>query len=209
MHRARGIGVVEAPGVYWNGPLGSRIDIVDTGINRLARQAGGARRQQPQITRQQAVVDIGGRLERGERWRRRIAGRLVPPDNRRRQGLVGRSLRRTDAEAAGAIGLVLRRLGEIRSRRAVLVDDALGQHVHDGIAGRRFVSAKQMIEAAILAIDHDDVLDGRLGVQVVRCPATARPAPPGRMSGSAIATNAEHQKQFPFGMFLFALSRPH
>src|SRR5580658_8255181 len=43
-------------------------------------------------------------------------------------------------------------------------DDALGEEVVDGVAARRHVGGEHVIEAAVLADDHDDVLDGRGGL---------------------------------------------
>src|SRR6202021_3216139 len=59
----------------------------------------------------------------------------------------------------------LLRQAEVRARRAVFVDDALGQQVGDGLSlTLRLVDTKGVIEAAVFADQDDDVLDRRRGL---------------------------------------------
>ena len=58
--------------------------------------------------------------------------------------------------------LILMRLGELRARRAMGIDDAFRQQVqYPLVSTYRHVSGEKMIEAAIFANDDDDVLDRR------------------------------------------------
>ena len=63
----------------------------------------------------------------------------------------------------GIAGLLLGGRGEVRSRRAVRLDDALGQEIRDGLVVGRLVAAEQVVEGMILANDHDQVSDRRPG----------------------------------------------
>ena len=70
------------------------------------------------------------------------------------------------AEEFGAIGcrndLILMSFGEIRARRAIGIYDSFGQEVpHPLLLPFRHICGEEMIEAAILADNDDDVLDGR------------------------------------------------
>ncbi len=53
----------------------------------------------------------------------------------------------------------LRGASEIGSRRAIGIDDALGQEIRDRLPVPRNVSAEDMVEGAVLADENDDVLD--------------------------------------------------
>jgi hypothetical protein len=88
-------------------------------------------------------------------------------DIRRRQHVVERLLllvRADEIFAAVRRGgdLELMRQAEIRTRRAVRLDDLLGQQVrHLLVRVLRHIGGEQMIEAAVFADDDDDVLDRR------------------------------------------------
>jgi hypothetical protein len=52
----------------------------------------------------------------------------------------------------------------MRARCAVLVDDAFQQQVLNRFAVLRLVRGKEMVEGAVLADEHDDMLDGGAGM---------------------------------------------
>ena len=69
-----------------------------------------------------------------------------------------------DRSVAGVLlGLV-----EIRPRAAIALNDALAQQVPDLLARGRHVGGKDVIEAAILADDDDEVFDRRAGLAARR-----------------------------------------
>ena len=51
---------------------------------------------------------------------------------------------------------------EVGAGRAVVIDDAFGEQVVDGLACDGFVGGEDVIEGAVLADDDDHVLDRRL-----------------------------------------------
>ncbi len=61
-------------------------------------------------------------------------------------------------------GLELLCFLEMRPRGAVRIHNSLRQQIADGFAVPGNVSGEDMIEGAILADEHDDMLDGRLGL---------------------------------------------
>jgi hypothetical protein len=52
-------------------------------------------------------------------------------------------------------------LPEMRTRRAVVVDDSLAEQVVDGLAGFRLVGAEQIVEGVVFTDDDNDMLDRR------------------------------------------------
>src|SRR6185369_2791239 len=86
------------------------------------------------------------------------------------------------------------RLREVRARRAILIDDALGQKVqHFLMPVFWLISGENMIEATIFANDDNDMFNRRSGLDGVysfiwiglglgRCPKTERQSQNGRAS---------------------------
>jgi len=97
-------------------------------------------------------------------------------DQRCRQLVVGEFLlgwaQQERIRRTGILGGQLMGCFEIPSGNSVLksiqLDDAFRQKIADALAGRRNVSGKHVIEAAIFANDDDDVLDFRLRAAVGR-----------------------------------------
>src|SRR5262249_23495477 len=63
----------------------------------------------------------------------------------------------------GVAGGELGGLAEVRARRAVRGDDALGAKVPDPLPGGRLVGGEDVVEGVVLTDDHDHVLDGGRG----------------------------------------------
>uniref|UniRef100_UPI00384DC0A2 hypothetical protein n=1 Tax=Bradyrhizobium japonicum TaxID=375 RepID=UPI00384DC0A2 len=85
-------------------------------------------------------------------------------------GVVGRlsDRRCADIERRLAGNRVLLRLGEVRARRSVFVDDALRQQVGDRLSlALRLVDTEGVVEAAVLTDQDDHVLDRRGGLHLV------------------------------------------
>src|SRR5262249_3938650 len=76
-----------------------------------------------------------------------------------------------DEEIARTVGrrrdLELMRAGEVRSWRAIGFDDALGEQIAHPFIALGDIGCEQMIEAAVLADDDDDVLDWARGRNLV------------------------------------------
>ncbi len=92
------------------------------------------------------LADIGGAaIQRG--WLKRI-GRFTGS--------------RSQLEAGGVrnVGFILHSLRVICTRSAVGLDDPFGKQIVHRVAGNRLIGGKYVVERAILAHDHDDVLDG-------------------------------------------------
>src|SRR5262249_21756234 len=74
------------------------------------------------------------------------------------------------AEIGRRRDLELMALGKILARCAIGIDDALGQQVqHLLVPAFWYVGGEQVIEAAVLADDDDDVLDRACGLERMNC----------------------------------------
>ncbi len=139
-------------------------------VQRVGRQVGSTRRQDIEIGRIHVLLDTG--FGNGLERRRSIAlrGRGALGVGLRHQ--VGRAVRELgDVRCADVVARLSRsrkllRLREVRTGRAVLVDDALRQQVGDGLAlPLRAIHAEGVVEAAILTDQNDDVLDRSFGLR--------------------------------------------
>ena len=154
---------------HLEGAWRQRVDVGDADVGAdSVGQPGAAGAEQELVLRRQARIATRNRQDEGDR---RI---LHAAEIRRRQGLVEEFTRRAgaDEEVAGAVrrrgDLELMALGEIRPGRAVGLDDALRQQVeHALVPVLRHIGREQMIEAAVLADDDDNVLDRTLGRDLV------------------------------------------
>src|ERR1700751_5460404 len=171
MHRALGIIIVaeKRPGQLvwaWRKVVDVLAVVIDPDV-RLTddRRVHRARRQIFVIARWQSVL-IGEGFRHLREWRRTPAGQWCW------ECVLWVGLRR-DEKISLLIGsrvhrLVLGRARVIRPRRAVGVDDPFRQQVqHSLVFVHRLISGEQVIESAVLADDHDDVLDGRCRVAVI------------------------------------------
>ncbi|MHC2554941.1 hypothetical protein ACVJ6Q_006257 [Bradyrhizobium elkanii] len=144
----------------------------NAGIQHTGRQAAEAGGEDIEIGRVHVLLDagFGDRLERsaGVALRGRCAGRVRL---RHRVGrVVGRLPDRRCADIVQGLardrGLLRQR--KVRSRRSILVDDALRQQVRDGLPlALRLVDTEGVIKAAVLTDQNDDVLDRRRGLHAV------------------------------------------
>ncbi len=186
MHRAPAISRIKALGGFARDHRHQRIGAVrqvvgvqDAGIGRIAGDAGCTRRQQRQILRTQAVVAASGLGQRGEAARTiegsLFHGRITLLRRVRGSGrlkLVGRVVVRSLLTRVERIGVVvhcreLRRPRVVRTGRAVLLDNSLGQEIVDVLAVARHVSREHMVESPVFADNDDDVLDRAVGPAVV------------------------------------------
>jgi hypothetical protein len=146
--------------------------------------------------RRQPVARERMRIERRRR-RRRVAVQLVERHRPRRRaaGLRSRQERRVRRLARIAERL---RADEVRdridrrdlelirgvhvpSRRAIGLDDSLGQQIQDVLAGPGHVGAVEIVERAVLSDDHDHMLDRRRRVaRAVVGPIREGDSAPGR-----------------------------
>ncbi len=175
MDRAAAVGVVAGLRRQRIGAVRQIVVVRDARIRRIHRNAGRAGQQKSEIRLIEAIFGL-----LGEREVREGAGaveRRVVDAGVRRRRRVGRARR---LQHVG--GLIVRLLGpgviriEIGVHRRVLRceivvhagsavdgDDLLGEQIVDRFAAAGLVGREQMVEAAILADDHDDMLDGTIG----------------------------------------------
>ncbi len=145
---------------------GERAGAGDAGVERIGRQASEAGGQDVEVSRIHVLLNarLGDRLERraSVAWRGRGAFRVGL--RHCVGGAIGRLGDRRNADIERRLGRdrELLRLREVRTRRTVLVDDALRQQVRDGLAlALGLVDAEGMIETAVFTDQDDDVLDRR------------------------------------------------
>ena len=174
VNRARRIGVVGERGAVGDLERSGlqRRDVVDALIGRVVRLSGAAAGQGRTLTcRQSGFRNLSalGRSQIRLRWASGGAREIAvlaggTADERRRQDVVGKFLRRRGEQEGIGIGCEkLLRIVEIGTGNRVLVgiqlDDAFREEVIYAISTLRHVGGEHVIEAAIFSNDHDDVLD--------------------------------------------------
>jgi hypothetical protein len=117
------------------------------------------------ITRRQPVLVCNGFLDCRER---RLPILISAAGQWRRQGLVLALAGWTQLKGRRVLCLKLSNARIVGTRRTVGVDDALRQQIqHRLTLVDRLIGREQMIEAAVLANNNDDVLDRRRRIAVV------------------------------------------
>jgi hypothetical protein len=199
VRRVAGVAVIGQIGpAQREGSVGEIVEVGDPAVGlvdkvvgrRLVQADSGAGGEELQI------LELERRLERRERRQRRrreerrddaVLGEgvdVLVADRREieageRQGHIGRLLAIVEADEV-ARRERLRRLElpcqfEVGPGRAVGLDDAFREQIRDA-AVLRHERREEMIEAAILADDHDDVLDWRCRLRLLRRRVRERPA---------------------------------